>query len=213
MNNGVLFGTLLVASYLLGGIPTSYIFGKIFKHIDIRNFGSGNVGATNALRVLGVKMGVTTLILDIGKGFVAVYLSKLMMQKYEIGNMELILIFVGMAAITGHIFSIYLGFKGGKGVATSAGVFLALIPMAFGIAFAIFFIVVALSKYVSLGSILAAVTLVAGELIINFKNGFSQKGYLVFTIIIALFIIIKHKSNIKRLMAGNENKISFKGKK
>lgn len=213
MVNNIIFGILLVISYLLGGIPTSYIFGKIFKKIDIRNFGSGNVGATNALRVLGVKMGVTTLILDIGKGFIAVYFSKLIMQEKGIEQIELFLIFIGMTAILGHIFSIYLGFKGGKGVATSAGVFLALIPIPFLIAFLIFFVIVAISKYVSLGSILAAITLVVGELIINFQNGFSQKGYLIFTIIIALFIIIKHKSNIKRLIAGNENKISFKGKK
>ncbi len=211
MNSYVVFGLLLVFAYFLGGIPTSYIFGKVFKKIDIRKYGSGNVGATNALRVLGVKMGITTLIIDIAKGFVAVLIAKIILPKYGLTN-DTYLILIGLSAIFGHIFSIYLGFKGGKGVATSAGVFLSLIPIPFLIAFISFFIIVFATKYVSLGSISAAVILVISELIFNIKNSFNQKEYLIFTIIIALFIIIRHKSNIQRLLKGNENKISFKRK-
>ena len=213
MNSYLLYLSLMVFSYLLGGIPTSYIFGNVFKGIDIRNYGSGNVAATNALRVLGVKMGVTTLIIDIAKGFFAVFIAKLFLTKFNTPVTDISLILIGLSAIFGHIFSIYLGFKGGKGVATSAGVFLSLIPIPFLIAFLSFFIVVFISKYVSLGSITAAIVLVLAELVTNIKNSFSQPEYLVFTIIIALFIIIRHKANIQRLMNGNENKISFKGKK
>ena len=203
---------LIVLSYFLGGIPTSYIFGKVFKKIDIRKHGSGNVGATNALRVLGVKMGITTLIIDIGKGYLPVFLSKIVFRKFDISERDIYFILIGLAAIFGHIFSIYLHFKGGKGVATSAGVFLSLIPIPFLIAFSTFIVIVAVSKYVSLGSITAAVVLVVAELIKNFQNSFTQIEYLIFTVVIALFIIIRHSANIKRLIKGNENKISFKRK-
>ncbi len=212
MNNIIIYIILMIFAYFLGGIPTSYIFGKVFKKIDIRKYGSGNVGATNALRVLGVKMGVITLIIDIAKGFFAIFIAKIIFKKLNICPSDLILILVGLSAIFGHIFSIYLGFKGGKGVATSAGVFFALIPTPFIIAFVTFFIVVFISKYVSLGSIIASLVLVISELVINLKNSFSQIEYLIFTFVIALFIIIRHKSNIQRLIKGNENKISFKRK-
>ena len=188
----------------MGSIPTSYILGKKFKGIDIRNFGSGNVGATNALRILGTKYGVISMILDMAKGAIPVFAAKLL------GYSDIWLILIALTAILGHIFTIFLKFKGGKGVATSAGVFIALAPSAIGIALLVFIIVVWISKYVSLGSILAASTLFAVELIINIRNGFQQKEILTLITIVALFIIIKHKANIKRLIAGNENKISFK---
>jgi len=212
MNNLFTVFGLMIFAYFLGGIPTSYIFGKVFKKIDIRKYGSGNVGATNALRVLGAKMGIITLIIDIGKGFLPVFISKIIFKRYHIPANDIYFILIGLSAIFGHIFSIYLSFKGGKGVATSAGVFLSLIPIPFLAAFVSFFIIVTLSKYVSLGSIVASVVLVIAELIDNFGNSFSNVEYLVFTVIIALFIIIRHKSNIQRLIKGNENKISFKRK-
>lgn len=198
----------IIAAYILGSIPTSYIMGRITKGIDIREFGSGNVGATNALRILGTKIGIFTLIIDIGKGFLAVAISKLIVEDPS----DLILIFVGLSAIIGHIFTIFLKFKGGKGVATSAGVFIALLPLPVLIALIVFVITVWVSKFVSLGSILAAFTLFTTELIINILNSFEQLEILIFTFMIALFIIIRHKANIQRLIAGNENKISFKKK-
>ncbi|MDA3813571.1 MAG: glycerol-3-phosphate 1-O-acyltransferase PlsY [Candidatus Cloacimonetes bacterium] len=199
--------TFFVA-YILGSIPISYIMGKLIKGIDIRDFGSGNVGATNALRILGTKVGVFTLIMDIGKGFLAVNIARLIIHQPS----DLILIITGLFAILGHIFTIFLKFKGGKGVATSAGVFIALVPIPMAIALFVFIITVWLSKFVSLGSILAALTLFISELVINIRNSFAELEILIFIIIVVLFIIIRHKSNIQRLIKGNENKISFKKK-
>ncbi len=199
--------TFLVA-YILGSIPISYIMGKLIKGIDIRDFGSGNAGATNALRILGTKVGVFTLIMDIGKGFLAVNIARLIIHQPS----DLILIITGLFAILGHIFTIFLKFKGGKGVATSAGVFIALVPIPISIALFVFIVTVWLSKFVSLGSILAALTLFISELVINIRNSFAELEILIFIFIVVLFIIIRHKSNIQRLINGNENKISFKKK-
>ena len=199
--------TLFIA-YILGSIPTSYIMGKLIKGIDIRDFGSGNVGATNALRILGTKVGVFTLIMDIGKGFLAVNIARMIISEPT----DLILILTGLFAIIGHIFTIFLKFKGGKGVATSAGVFIALVPIPVALALFVFLFTVWLSKFVSLGSILAALTLFVSELIINIWLSFAELEILIFTFIIALFIIIRHKANIQRLINGNENKISFNKK-
>ena len=198
----------LFIAYILGSIPTSYIMGKLIKGIDIRDFGSGNVGATNALRILGTKVGVFTLIIDIGKGFLAVNIARMIISEPT----DLILILTGLFAIIGHIFTIFLKFKGGKGVATSAGVFIALVPVPVALAFFVFVFTVWLSKFVSLGSILAALTLFVSELIINIWISFAELEFLIFTFIIALFIIIRHKANIQRLIDGNENKISFNKK-
>jgi glycerol-3-phosphate acyltransferase PlsY len=125
---------------------------------------------------------------------------------------DLIIIFTGLFAIIGHIFTIFLKFKGGKGVATSAGVFIALVPIPIAIALFVFIVAVWQSKFVSLGSILAALTLFSAELTINLLNSFEELEFLIFTFIIAFFITIRHKSNIQRLINGNENKISFKKK-
>jgi glycerol-3-phosphate acyltransferase PlsY len=202
--NSIFFS--FVIAYLLGSVPTSFIMGKVIRKIDIRQYGSGNVGATNALRVLGTKIGIITLIIDIGKGIIAVLIGKTLVNDPS----NLLLIGFGLFAILGHIFTIFLKFKGGKGVATSAGVFIALIPIPVAITLAVFIVTVWISKYVSLGSIVAAITLFLVELYVNITNDFSQIEFLVFVFVIALFIIIRHKSNIKRILAGNENRISFK---
>ena len=198
----------VLIAYILGSIPTSYIMGKLVKGIDIRDFGSGNVGATNALRILGTKYGVSALVIDMLKGFIAIFIGKLLINEPA----NLILILIGLAAILGHIFTIFLKFKGGKGVATSAGVFLALTPIAFSIAFLVFILIVAISKYVSLGSIIASIVLLVAEIIINLQNSFADIEVLIMTVVIAFFVIIRHKANIIRLKNGNENKISFKKK-
>jgi acyl phosphate:glycerol-3-phosphate acyltransferase len=200
--------SLILAAYLLGSIPTSYLFGRS-RGIDLRQHGSRNIGATNALRVLGTKIGIITMIIDIAKGFFAVYVSKLILPEIPV----LYLIFIGLAAVIGHIFTIFLKFKGGKGVATSAGVFLALAPAASLIAVAVFIITVAMSKYVSLGSILAAAALFIYELVINLSNSFQNYEILIFTSVIFMFILIKHRSNINRILKGEENKLNFRGKK
>ena len=193
----------IVATYLIGSIPTSYIMGKTLKGIDIRKFGSGNVGATNALRVLGTKIGIITLLFDIAKGAVPIIIAK------HFGFEGITLVIIAFATILGHIFTIFLKFKGGKGVATSAGVFGALAPIPLAIAFLTFIIIVGLTRYISLGSILAAFVLTISELIINWKSEFENLEILIFISVVAMLIIIRHKDNIKRLKNRNENKISF----
>jgi len=196
----------IIIAYFLGCIPTSYIMGKLIMNIDIRQHGSGNVGATNAMRILGTKIGVITLILDIGKGMLAITIGKMLVNDPS----NLLLICFGLFAIIGHIFTVFLKFKGGKGVATSAGVFIALIPIPITITLVVFVITVWISKYVSLGSIIGALTLFLVELYINIQNAFAELEFLIFVFVIALFIIIRHKSNISRIIAGNENRINFK---
>jgi len=205
--NWINFIISIVAAYLLGSIPFSYIFGKL-QGIDIRQHGSGNVGATNALRVLGTKIGVITLLLDMGKGFVAVQLARVLMP----GVFEGYYVIIALVAITGHIFTLFLRFKGGKGVATSAGVFINLLPLPCLLTLLVFVIVVAFSKYVSLGSITAALFLFIYVLIENIINNFGEWYYLGVVTLVAGFIIIRHKANISRLLSGKENKLSFKKK-
>ncbi len=206
MNPSILISISIISAYLLGSIPTSYIFGKLVKGIDIRQHGSGNVGASNALRILGLKYGIAVLIFDIGKGIAAVLIAQTILG---IGS-DLFLVIVGLAAILGHVFTIFLGFKGGKGVATSAGVFICLTPIPVVITLVVFIIVVWISKYISLGSMLAALTLFLCELIINIRTSFSELEKLVFIAVVSLFIFIKHIPNIRRLIKGNENRLNFK---
>ena len=197
-----------IIAYLLGSIPTSYIFGKLTRNIDIREHGSGNAGATNALRILGTKIGIITLLVDIGKGVAAVLIGKAI-----IGNpSDLLLILTGLCAILGHIFTVFLNFKGGKGVATSAGVFIALMPLPLLICLIIFILIVWTTRYVSLGSITASLGLWIYMLVLNINNNFESHVMLIFVTLVAGFIIIRHKANIGRLLSGNENKISFKKK-
>jgi glycerol-3-phosphate acyltransferase PlsY len=191
--------------YLLGSIPSGFIIGKLIKGIDIREHGSKNVGATNALRVLGTKLGIVTLVIDILKGVAAIQIVKIMISEPS----DLLLILGGLSAIIGHIFTIFLRFKGGKGVATSAGVFVGLIPLPFAIALGVFIVTVAVSKYVSLGSIMAAITLFVVQLIQNLQSGFEKIEILILVFVVSIFIIFKHKANIKRLRDGNENKLHF----
>ena len=207
----MIYKTLIsfVFAYLLGSIPTSFLMGKLIKGIDIREYGSGNVGATNALRVLGTKIGIITLLIDIGKGFLAVQIGKLLVSEPS----NLFLIGTGLFGIIGHIFTIFLKFKGGKGVATSAGVFIALSPLPVAIALVVFVITVWLSKYVSLGSMVAAFVFFLVELIVNVRNRFANFELLIFIFLLMVFIFILHKANIKRIIDGNENRISFRDRR
>lgn len=205
--NWINFVISLLAAYLIGSIPFSYIFGK-FRGIDLRKHGSGNVGATNALRILGTKVGIITLLLDIGKGVLAVELGRMLLSS----GVEWQLVVVAIAAISGHIFTIFLGFKGGKGVATSAGVFLDLFPLPCLLALLLFVILVSITRYVSLGSISAAFFLFIYMLISSIRENFVNWSSFAVVSLVAGFIIIRHKGNMQRLLQGNENKISFKKK-
>ena len=153
---------LIIVAYILGSVPNALWIGKVFKGIDIREHGSKNTGSTNAARVLGAKLGILTLILDISKGAIPVALSLFMkadLLENITGISNLDFIMIGIFAIVGHSFSIFMKFKGGKAVATTVGVFIVLVPKALLLAAAVFFVIFALTRYVSVSSITAAISL------------------------------------------------------
>lgn len=191
MTTGLLW---IAGAYLLGSIPTGLLLGKLYG-IDVRNEGSGNIGATNLYRTVGRKVGIMTLVGDCLKGLLPVLLV------WQLGHAEPMQAWVGLAAFCGHVFSVFLLFKGGKGVATALGVFLALAPLAVAGALAVFILLVAIWRYISLGSIMAAAVM---PLIIFFRPHSPQ--LLIATVLIAAVVIIKHHSNISRLIAGTESK-------
>jgi len=194
-------------AYLLGSIPVGWIVARLFFKTDIRSKGSGNIGATNALRQFGTTVGLIVLLLDMSKGIIAVLLAK---SIYGSGTMMVVI--CGLLAILGHVFPIWLKFKGGKGVATAAGVFIALTPISLLIALLVFIVVVAITRYVSLGSIMAALSLLAVNVISIFRQPHKDYALLILVVLIVAMIIYKHKENIARLIRGNENKISLTGK-
>ena len=201
---------LMVISYILGSVPNALWIGKVFKGIDIREHGSRNTGSTNAARVLGAKLGILTLILDVSKGLVPTLIAILLRVDFfqnltKILNFDYVL--VGICAILGHVFSMFMNFKGGKAVATTLGVFLILVPKAILFAAIVFFVVFAISRYVSLSSILAAISL---PIFIYFL--YQQTIYVILGILIAILIVVKHRSNIERLKNGTESKFSLKNK-
>ncbi|QNM15603.1 MULTISPECIES: glycerol-3-phosphate 1-O-acyltransferase PlsY [Fusobacterium] len=194
----------LIIGYVMGALPNGVWIGKYFKGIDIREHGSKNSGATNSYRVLGPKYGLMVLAADALKGFLPPFLAS---QFGVTGNW---LILIGMAAIIGHILSFFLNFKGGKGVATSLGVFLFLIPKVTLALLVIFIIVVYATRYISLGSIIAAILLPVLTFISPLNYGIEKWPMMVMTIIIAIFVVYKHKTNIERLLKGTENKFKLK---
>lgn len=186
-----------IISYFIGSFSSAYFLGKAFKKIDIRTQGSGNSGATNAIRVMGAKIGILTFLLDFLKGIVAVYIGFLL-KGYNGG------LVAGICAVLGHDFPLFLGFKGGKGVATTLGA-LAILSFPTALISVIIGIVVAISsKYVSLGSIIFfLMNPILGLIIIKPNNIY----FTIATILLGLLGIYKHNSNIKRLINGNENRI------
>jgi glycerol-3-phosphate acyltransferase PlsY len=214
-----------LAAYLLGSIPTGFLAAKA-KGIDIRAVGSGNIGATNAMRVLGKPAGIFVLLLDALKGFAACYFLPSLMFNWlsphfpvntnypginffyppfsdeTIEFQTKIRVLAGIFAVLGHNYPCWLKFKGGKGIATSAGVYVALAPWALVIALAVFILAVVITRYVSVGSIAAAITLPIAVF-------FTQDGLLVdvVTVVIGALAIYKHKSNLQRLIAGTENRL------
>ena len=187
---------LPIASYLIGAIPFGLMIGRL-AGIDVRSSGSGNIGATNVTRLAGKKLGVFTLLLDCLKGFLPIFLAaKLLAQ--EPGS-ELIVLLCGILAVVGHMFPVYLGFKGGKGVATGLGVFLFLSPLAIAISFVVFVATVALSGFVSAGSLLASGLFPLWLWLLG-----EPAGAIVTGVIIALLIWFKHHENIGRLLKGEE---------
>ncbi len=190
---------LVLLGYLLGGIPFGLLIAKS-RGIDIRSVGSGNIGATNVMRVVGKSWGLLTLFLDALKGLVATLALPAILGGAD--HPDWLPLACGCAAILGHSFPMYLKFKGGKGVATSAGVLLGVAPAAFGIGIAVFLVLFGLFRYVSLGSIGAALTVPVASYIL-------QDPALVthVLVVLAILVIWRHKANIGRLLSGTENRV------
>lgn len=194
----LLLGQISLA-YVVGGIPTGLIIGKVFAGIDLREHGSKNIGFTNALRVLGPKLGIPVLLIDVVKAVLPIVLLPLLMP-LEL-NPEVHSVSLGLAVLLGNLFSLFMGFKGGKGVATSLGVFLALAPLSVLIALGAFILAFALTRYVSMGSLVSAVVLPTS---IGILHG---PGYtLAMGVAAAVFVVFKHRANVERLMKGTEHK-------
>jgi acyl phosphate:glycerol-3-phosphate acyltransferase len=198
---------IIILSYLIGSIPTSIIFSRLLKGIDIRDFGSKNAGATNVYRVMGAKVAITVLLIDALKGFVAVFfIAKL--KIFSVDSMVptvYLQIITGLCAILGHIWTIFAQFKGGKGVGTALGVFIGLLPVPALVALAAWIVVVSVTRYVSMASLAAAAILPIAAF---FKK--DEPALFVFAIIIGALIWFTHIPNIKRLWAGTENKFGKK---
>jgi glycerol-3-phosphate acyltransferase PlsY len=196
------FALTAIVSYLLGSIPTGYLVAKA-RGIDIRSVGSGNIGATNVFRILGKTAGITVLLIDALKGFVACRFVAFGPDAPSEAHRMI----AGLFAILGHNYTCWLRFKGGKGIATSAGVLLALVPAGFAIALSTFLIVLALSRYVSLSSIAASAILPIGVWLAG-----GSPRMIVLTAFLGAMAIYKHRGNIRRLMAGTESRIGQKKK-
>ncbi len=235
---------ILAVSYIIGSIPTSLMAGKMLKGIDIRNFGSGNAGGTNAFRVLGWKPGLIVTLIDIFKGVVAAVSVVAFFRHYPIGafpdmNEVALRLLAGMSAVIGHVFTLFAGFKGGKGVSTAAGMLIGIAPVSMLMVIAIFLLTVYLSRHVSVASMLAAI---AFPVIIAIRKYIFELGagldyrvglfdyyvrllgqplsihdsldyhLIIFGFVVALGILYTHRTNIRRLISGTESRISF-GKK
>ncbi len=200
-----------LGAYLLGSIPTGFLVAKA-KGIDIRSVGSGNIGATNAMRVLGKPAGIFVLLMDAAKGFAAVWLASLMLKDnsifdlhtdYSIVDLQTLRVVAGIGAVLGHNYTCWLNFKGGKGIATTAGVYLALAPWALLVALVVFILAILLTKYVSVGSIAGAIALPVTVWVMTPQNIFLG----IVTTALGALAIYKHKANIQRLIAGTENRL------
>jgi acyl phosphate:glycerol-3-phosphate acyltransferase len=194
--------------YLCGALPFGLWIGRVARGIDVREHGSKNLGATNVYRVLGPGLGIATLVLDILKGALPVWLVPALapMDGFP-GGREWCGVAVGLAAVAGHVWTCFAGFQGGKGVATTVGVLLALAPGAFAVFVATFAVAVALTRYVSLGSVLGSVALVVA---LALRPGVGSPVFAMGTLL-ALLVIARHRENMRRLARGEERRFSFKG--
>lgn len=207
----------VIAAYLIGSINFAVIFAKAFMKRDVRELGSGNAGATNVMRNAGFLPGLLTFIFDALKGFVACYMGEIIFEYvYSATNMDISkgiigAFLCGFACMLGHVFPFFFGFKGGKGVATSVGIFAVCCPIAIIIGLLVFAVTLFISKYVSLSSVLAAVTVVVLSIIFCDKTALILPQ-IILTLAMGAIVIGKHKENIKRLISGTESKVKFGGK-
>jgi glycerol-3-phosphate acyltransferase PlsY len=209
---------VVLLSYLIGAIPSSLWMGKLFFNTDIREHGSGNAGATNTFRILGWKAGVIVLLIDFGKGLLCTTVISGLAWNIGSGPISLysgwevesmLVIFAGVAAVLGHMFPVYANFSGGKGAATACGMLYGIEPVSISISLAIFILVMVTTRYVSLGSIIASLVYPFSQLTLRYGFDWDIDGSIIlFSSFLALAIVVKHKGNIKRLLAGNENRVS-----
>lgn len=202
----------LIISYLIGSFPTGYILARVIRGIDIRDYGSGNVGATNVFRVVGRIPGLLVLLIDIGKGLLAVSLlaslfyARLGPALTQTININLFRIVLGFSAICGHNWTIFLRFRGGRGIATSFGVLIGVLPLAVALDFVVWLGVVLIWRYISLGSIIAAAALpIFVTLLYQKEEGFL--GLVLLAALMSIIVIFKHRPNIRRLLEGQEGKV------
>jgi len=198
---------LIIIAYLIGSIPTAVWISKYFFGIDIRDYGSGNAGATNTYRVLGSKWGTIVMVVDMLKGVIAtslyITLPYYMVQAHEVDRTN-IMIGLGLAAVLGHIFPIWANFKGGKGVATLFGMILAIQPIVAASCVGVFLVVLYLTRFVSLSSILSSI---AFAVFILFVFNDDVQLYRIFSVAVALMVILTHQKNINRILKGTESKV------
>jgi glycerol-3-phosphate acyltransferase PlsY len=205
MENMALF-LLIVFAYLVGSIPSAVWLGKRFYKIDVREFGSGNAGATNTFRVLGKKAGIVVLVCDILKGILSVllaFLSSYNVNSNQFVNLQLAL---GIAAVVGHVFPVFAGFRGGKGVATILGIVICLTPITSALGLIVFLTVLILTRYVSLSSIMAGISY---PILLKFILKNDNQTLFIFSIFVAILLVITHKKNISRLLKKQESRVNL----
>lgn len=202
---------LICLSYCIGSIPTAVWISKAVHGIDIRDYGSGNAGATNTFRVLGSRLGTVVMLVDVLKGFIATSLY-ILLPIYLVDELQRtnFMIALGLAAVIGHIFPIWAGFRGGKGVATLLGMAIAIQPLVAACCLGVFLLVLFLTRFVSLSSILAGICFMVCILFI-----FNEKEplYRIFAVMVALMVVVTHQKNISRLIRGTESKIALQKRK
>jgi glycerol-3-phosphate acyltransferase PlsY len=196
--------SFILLSYLIGSIPTSVWIGKFFYGKDVREYGSGNAGATNTFRVLGAKAGIPVFIIDAVKGWIPAFFAQQFYYLLPYTTDELLYpIIIGIIAVIGHIFPVFAQFRGGKGVATILGVAVAIEPLGASICAGIFLIFLLLTKYVSLGSLIAGICF---PLLLNLIIGTQSTTLVIFSILATVVLFVTHKKNLRRLFAGTESK-------
>ena len=201
----------IILAYVIGSVPSAVWMGKLFYGIDVRQHGSGNAGATNVIRVLGYKAGIPVMIVDVFKGWAAVQVIFLFPHPgLSEDFITYVRICMGFAAVLGHVFPVFAGFKGGKGVGTLAGVAIALYPLALLVVLALFIAILALTRYVSLASIICGISF---PFIVIFITRQYHPGLMILSAVVAIFIPLTHIKNIKRLLRKEENKFDFRRKK
>ncbi len=205
------FVLVILTAYLLGSIPFGFLVSRLYGVKDIRLVGSGNIGMTNVWRTVGPSAALLVFIGDVGKGMLAVFLTPVLSDASL--NLEYLKIIAGLTAVLGHIFSVFLKLRGGKGVNTALGVMIMLLPLEILISAAVFVITVAVSRYISLGSIISSLTLFLVVLLeFLLWHGKVDSIYILLTFILWVMILLTHRSNIRRLLRGDENRFSFRRK-